>query len=140
MNNKKIGNQMEKKVAEYFAGEGYWVHRLQDNHNGQPFDMIAIRENKAYCMECKHCIGNVFNLSRLEFNQKNAFEKLSKNGSENLYIAIQFGDDEYFYTMLYEFYKKLLKSGVTSVKKEFLDMRFLADEDNIFKYYYDTVS
>lgn len=108
MNNKKIGNLMEKKVAETLALGGYWVHRLQDNHNGQPFDMIAIRENRAYCIECKHCAGSVFLFSRLEFNQRNAFYKLEKCKTYG-YIAIQFSGADKFYLVDYNYVRELEK-------------------------------
>ena len=97
---------MERRVAETLAANGYWVHRIQDNYNGQPFDMIAIKENKAYCIECKHCVGSVFKFSRIEFNQRNAFYKLQRCKTDG-YIAIQFNNNNEFYLIDYNYLKVL---------------------------------
>lgn len=72
MSNKKTGTTFEYKFARLLSGNGFWVHRLQDNHNGQPFDLIACISGRAYAFDCKDCQNDTFSLSRIEENQRNA--------------------------------------------------------------------
>lgn len=130
MNNKRIGNQMERRVASALYSIGYWVHRLQDNHNGQPFDMIAIKNDEAFCIECKHCAGNRFKFDRLEFNQRNAFDRLRMCNSTG-YVAIQFGNDYKFYLVEYSHIKSL-----ELYKHSYLDKEELIDGYNCRKFNY----
>ena len=48
MNNKKIGNSVEKTTRTYLASLGFWAHLLVDNANGQPFDIVAIKATTHY--------------------------------------------------------------------------------------------
>lgn len=50
MSNKSAGTQFEREFAARLAAEGFWVHRFQDNKNGQPCDVIAARNGEAYPM------------------------------------------------------------------------------------------
>ncbi|WP_246241028.1 hypothetical protein [Anaerocolumna sedimenticola] len=44
LNNKKAGTDFEYEFIHTLSKYGFWVHKLQDNHNGQPFDVIAARQ------------------------------------------------------------------------------------------------
>ena len=50
MSNKSAGTQFEREFAARLAAEGFWVHRFQDNKNGQPCDVIAARNGEAGLM------------------------------------------------------------------------------------------
>lgn len=41
MSNKSAGTQFEREFASRLAAEGFWVHRFQDNKNGQPCDTFV---------------------------------------------------------------------------------------------------
>ena len=77
MNNKAAGTRFERELASILADYCYWVHLFQDNHNGQPCDIIAARNGHAYLIDCKDCQGNFFQLGRMEENQMNAMKLLS---------------------------------------------------------------
>ena len=51
MSNKSAGTQFEREFASRLAAEGFWVHRFQDNKNGQPCDVIAARDGEAYLFD-----------------------------------------------------------------------------------------
>ena len=72
MSNKKDGSAFEREFAEKLSVNGYWVHLLRDNQNGQPFDLIAVRDGEAFAFDCKDCASEKFLLSRIEENQKTA--------------------------------------------------------------------
>lgn len=90
MSNKSIGTAFEKEFAELLAEKGFWVHRLQDNQNGQPFDIIAVKNGRAYAFDCKDCVGRAFPLSRIEENQRMAMERWEECGNGTGYFAVHF--------------------------------------------------
>lgn len=95
MSNKSTGTAFEREFAQIFADRGFWVHCLRDNANGQPFDLVAVRNNIAYAFDCKECRGNVFRLSRLEENQDNAMALWAETGNQFSFFAIRFGEKTY---------------------------------------------
>lgn len=90
MNNKSAGTAFEREFAELLAEKGFWVHRLQDNQNGQPFDIIAVKNGRAYAFDCKDCAGRSFPLSRIEENQRMAMERWEECGNGTGYFAVHF--------------------------------------------------
>jgi Holliday junction resolvase len=115
MNNKNQGNSFEKVFCNKLAEYKFWVHRLQDNKNGQPFDVIAARNMKTLVFDCKDCTGNVFKLSRVEENQKLAMKAWQKAGNLYALFAIRF--DEEIYIVLYDSIMSLIKSGKKQITK-----------------------
>lgn len=68
--NKKIGNDFEREFCEMLYKEGFWVHNLAMNSAGQPADVIAVRNGKAFLIDCKVCSNGGFKLDRIEDNQE----------------------------------------------------------------------
>lgn len=89
MSNKKDGSAFEREFAEKLSANGYWVHLLRDNHNGQPFDLIAVRDGIAYAIDCKDCTSEKFPLSRIEENQRMAMELWTECGNNTPMFAIK---------------------------------------------------
>lgn len=89
MSNKSSGTAFECDFAMRLSGYGFWVHRLQDNHNGQPFDLIAARNGKSYAIDCKDCTDGIFRLSRMEENQLNAMRLWEETGNAEGLFAIR---------------------------------------------------
>ena len=88
--NKKIGTAFEKEMCDILAQRGYWVHFMApDNRGAQPFDIIAVKDGRALAIDCKTCVANSFNISRLEDNQVYAFEKWLACGNEMPMIAVK---------------------------------------------------
>lgn len=70
MSNKQLGNDFEAHFCEIlFKNNGFWVHNLAQNQAGQPADVIAVKNSKAYLIDCKVCSGKSFSMSRMEENQ-----------------------------------------------------------------------
>ena len=89
MNNKKIGTDFEREFCQLLSDRGYWVHFLNPDKTGsQPFDVIAVKNVTAYAFDCKTCIADTFNISRLEDNQILAFEKWLRCGNTQPMIAV----------------------------------------------------
>jgi Holliday junction resolvase len=108
MSNKSEGTRFEKVFADILSDRGYWAHCLRDNHNGQPFDVIACYNNQPYAFDCKECSGDRFVLSRMEENQILAMRKFIKTGNKNAYFAILMNGNIYVvhYLVLMERYGK----------------------------------
>lgn len=87
-NNKKLGNSFEHDYCLLAAKNGFWAHRLQDNKNGQPADVIMAKNNIPILVDCKVCENNIFPLSRMEENQINAMTLWTVKGNKHAYFAL----------------------------------------------------
>ena len=96
MNNKKIGCAFEREFCRILAAEGFWVHFIAPDARGaQPFDVIAAKDGTAYAFDCKTCVAGSFAWSRLEDNQKCAFERWIECGNSDPWIAVKHKDEVY---------------------------------------------
>ena len=97
MNSKKIGTQFEQEFCEYLAKHGWWAHFLSANSKGaQPFDIIAIKDDYVYAIDCKTCSTERFPFSRIEDNQRLAFDKIAQAGNVICGFAIKYNSNYYF--------------------------------------------
>jgi len=90
MNNKQNGNELERLFANTLAKKEYWVHRMQDNANGQPFDIIAVSDDMAAAYECKDCKNDIFEFNRIEENQRLAYNAWVDGYNSEFFIVIRF--------------------------------------------------
>ena len=88
MGNKSLGSSFERDFGELLSKSGYWVHILQDNRNGQPFDVIAAKNNITRVFDCKVC-SDGFRLSRMEPNQISAMQLWESCGNQEGAFAIK---------------------------------------------------
>ena len=89
MSNKKIGNDFEAELCEMLSLYGFWRHNLAVKSEGQPADVIAARNGKAYLIDCKVCSTNKgFALSRMEENQELAMTLWKECGNGDGWFAI----------------------------------------------------
>lgn len=78
MNNKRLGISFEQYVCKILAKHGVWVHFMApDSRGAQPFDIVAVKDGKAFAIECKTLDKKTrsFTLDRLEDNQRMAFQR-----------------------------------------------------------------
>ncbi|MDE6182058.1 MAG: Holliday junction resolvase RecU [Eubacteriales bacterium] len=101
MNVKQIGNNFEKEFAKWLANKGMFVYNLPNKANGQPFDILAAKNNVFLAFECKNCTKDYFPLSRVEDNQIQSFKKLESTGNYNYYFIFNFNGDIRFCTAGY---------------------------------------
>lgn len=98
MNNKKLGNSFETELCELLSAHGFWVHNLAQNASGQPADVIAVRNKKAYLIDCKVCTSKGFDLRRMEENQDLAMSLWKDCGNGEGWFAIELGGVIYMIT------------------------------------------
>lgn len=113
MNQKNIGSAFEREFAEILSQQGFWVHRMQDNQNGQPFDLIAAKNKRTYVFDCKNCRDGVFRLSRIEENQQQAMRLWRETGNWEGMFAIRFSGR--IYLMPCHMLIALSKNGTKSI-------------------------
>ena len=95
MSNKKLGNQFETEFCEILAEEGFWTHNMAQNAAGQPADVIAVKEGKAYLIDCKVCTRDRFAFDRIEENQSLSMELWRECGNGEGWFALEFSDEVY---------------------------------------------
>lgn len=89
MTNKKIGNDFEQELCEKLSEYGFWVHNLALNKAGQPADIIAVRNKKAYLIDAKVCSSRGFALSRVEENQELSMTLWEERGNGQGWFALR---------------------------------------------------
>lgn len=89
MSNKSNGTAFEQEFAELLSGYGFWVHLMQDNRNGQPFDVIAAGNGETYIFDCKDCQHEIFSLYRIEENQECAMRLWQECGNREGMFALK---------------------------------------------------
>ena len=87
--NKTIGNSFEAELCELLAENGFWAHNLAQNQTGQPADVIAVKNDIAYLIDCKVCENDRFPFSRIEDNQESAMTLWEMRGNANCYFALK---------------------------------------------------
>lgn len=96
MNNKRLGTEFEGEVVKLLSQQGYWVHFITPDASGsQPFDIIASKNDMPIVIDCKTSVAKWFNISRLEENQKMAFELWLKKGNKYAFVVIKYNDKIY---------------------------------------------
>lgn len=94
--NKKIGNDFESEFCEMLFEHNFWVHNLTQNQAGQPADVIAARNGKAYLIDCKVCENDRFPFSRIESNQHTAMRLWKESGNGYGIFALKLDNGEVY--------------------------------------------
>ena len=108
-NNKYLGNKFEKELSEILYDAGYWVHLLNQNKNGQPADIIAVKNNRAFLIDAKVCTHEFFAFARVEDNQRMAMGMWIESGNTTPYFALKARNEVYM--VAYDTIKDLIKKG-----------------------------
>ena len=107
--NKKLGNKFEKELSEILYNAGYWVHLLNQNKNGQPADIIAVKNKKAYLIDAKVCSLEKFAFKRVEENQRLSMQMFIECGNTTPYFALKARNE--IYMLSYKTIRDLIKQG-----------------------------
>ena len=107
--NKKIGNEFEQEICEILADAGYWVHNFANRKNGQPADIIAVKNRMAFLIDAKVCTYEVFPFRRIEDNQQLAMDIWIECGNIEPYFALKARNE--IYMVSYAIIKDLIRYG-----------------------------
>ncbi len=90
----KVGKIAEQYVADYLFKKGWFVILIPKKISGQPFDLIALKDDKFIAGDVKHIqSGDTFRLSRVEPNQQTAFFLMRNRGNTNFGLLFKFKYD-----------------------------------------------
>ena len=93
--NKKRGNRFETEFAEILGRNGFWAHVFQQNKDGQPADIIAVKDCIAILIDCKLCESNdTFRFERIEPNQRMAMTYFISKTNGSCFFALKRPDGE----------------------------------------------
>lgn len=109
MVNKKLGNDFEQELCEILSDAGCWVHNFANRKNGQPADIIAVKNNRSFLIDAKVCSKDIFQFKRIEDNQQLAMEMWIECGNLSPYFALKARNEVYM--VPYETIKGLIRKG-----------------------------
>ena len=122
---------METDFAKLAYSHGYWVHLFATKIVGQPCDAVIVKDNIAWFLDVKHVADKDYFLhSRIEVNQMNVFEMLSKRNFNNIGFIIYFSK---FDTWNYLPYSKLDKSAKKTHYTATLSIEHIFSNDKLKK-------
>lgn len=117
------GKKFEEELCNFFANRHYYVVYNNKGISGsQPFDILIIRDNVCFAIECKNLENKngIFNIDRIEENQLLAYNRFLECRNHNFILAILWNNNVYFVNFdLLEYYKKSidLKQIEPNIKK-----------------------
>ena len=93
--NRSNGNRFEQELSHILAGNGFWVHVLQQNKAGQPADIIAVKGKFHTLIDCKVISDDKgFPFDRIEENQSLAMSMFTRKANELCYFALKLPDGD----------------------------------------------
>lgn len=86
----KVGKSWEQEIMEKYSKQGYCTFKLPTDIAGTVFDIIAIRNNKAVCIEAKHTNTDKlgFTSSGLE-HKRDELDNFREKGNNEVLIYIK---------------------------------------------------
>lgn len=109
--NKKVGNSFELFFCELLSFNGFWAHNAAQNQAGQPADVIAARNGRAYLIDCKVIENGVFPFEHIEDNQESAMELWKQSGNGEGWFAFKFNDGRVYMMTLSALQEKRKKQS-----------------------------
>ena len=119
MNNKQAGNNFEREFCEQLARDKFWAHFMGGSKNGQPADIIAVRNEHAYLIDAKDCQNDRFVLSRIENNQDMAMRYWEMCGNNQGIFALN--TSKGVYVLRYGIVQVLEIAGIKSLNMQAIE-------------------
>lgn len=117
-----LGRNTEQNVAEFFKKYYYWAFIIPKKIGGQPFDIIARKENSVWFIDAKHLEKDKasFPFDRIEPNQITSMNYAYKfaNIKEKMGFIIEWERTQSFYFFDFLSLKGMIKEGAKSIKIE----------------------
>ena len=120
MNNKQAGNNFEREFCEQLARDKFWAHFMGGSKNGQPTDIIAVRNEHAYLIDAKDCQNDRFVFSRIENNQDMAMRYWEMCGNNQGLFALN--TSKGVYMLRYGAVQVLEIAGIKSLNRQAIEL------------------
>ncbi len=93
------GKSWEDRVIDYYNKKGYFTYKIPTMNGGTVFDIIAIHNGAALCIECKHITGSKLYYESSGLKKKtNEIEHFINTTGNNLYLYVKSDQDGIFWT------------------------------------------
>lgn len=137
MKQKKLGNATEKNITDIFKKNKYWSLIIPPSPAGQPFDIIARKNNFTWFVDAKHLEESKasFSFDRIEPNQITSmnYAYLISNIKDRMGFIIEWERDlsRHFY-LSWDKYLQMSQKGSKSIPIEELEVleELIANEHN----------
>lgn len=118
----KVGKSWEEQVMDYYMSYGYSTIKLPTEIDGTVFDVIAIKENKAICIECKHTTTDklYYKTSGLEHKRDELDNFISNGNTIIIYIK---SDKTGTFIIDWESAKQKFKDKGYLIKEDCIEVR-----------------
>lgn len=127
MSNKTAGTAFEREFCGMLAQNGFWAHILQDNRNGQPFDIICAKDGNVQVFDCKVCRTDCFCLSRMEGNQISAMERWEACGNGEGAFVVRFQKTGNIYVVRFRELMMAREAGIRSLSEREMKKRSIKE-------------
>lgn len=116
------GQEFETAFTKWLFDKGFWALNVPRNKFGaQPFDIIAIKGNVVWAIDCKVCAEKRLDLRRVEPNQYTAFEVMQERTKARCSFVCL--NEETIYEIMFDVVKDAYVSGKASIKLEHMIAR-----------------
>ena len=106
------GAEFERYMADLFQQNGFWALRIPKNERGaQPFDILAIKGDRIYAVDCKVCARSSFPVERVEDNQWLSMDIMQRRTTAIVGFAVYHDGMIYFIP-----YDELKMSNAASIR------------------------
>ncbi len=82
--------RFQREICKMLSDNGFWAYETINKKSGQPVDVIAVKSDIGYIIECKVTKSNRFPLSRVEDNQITAIERFTRCKNHESWFAFLF--------------------------------------------------
>ena len=116
------GQEFEAAFTKWLFDKGFWALNIPRNKFGaQPFDIIAIKGNVVWAIDCKVCGEKRLDLRRVEPNQYTAFDVMQERTKARCsFVCLHKG---IIYDVAFGAVKNAYVDGLASIKLEHVIVR-----------------
>lgn len=117
-NNRSLGGSVERMALAELSKRGWWCHLMAQGSQGQPCDIVAMKDGRGMLLDAKRCQGLRFPLSRVEPNQRACFLLAESKGNHELGLIVWFEPLKQFRLIPWDAVKEASAAGRASISAE----------------------
>ena len=117
-NNRSLGGSVERMALAELSKMGWWCHLMAQGAQGQPCDIVALKDGRGMLLDAKRCQGARFPLSRVEPNQRACFLLAESKGNKELGLIVWFEPLRQFRLISWQAIKEANAAGKASISAE----------------------
>lgn len=116
--NRTLGGSVERMALAELSKRGWWCHLMAQGAQGQPCDIVALKDGRGMLLDAKRCQGTRFPLSRVEPNQRACFLLAESRGNHELGLIVWFEPLQEFRLISWRAVREANEAGKCSISAE----------------------